>query len=46
LKTSDLRDRLTSTVDNGRVDNWRVALDGARESWLHVTGAGTYRLTW
>ena len=46
LSTSDLRDRLTSTVDNGRVDNWRVALDGFDDSWLHGTGAGTYRLTW
>src|SRR3954451_13519608 len=46
LNTADLRDRLTSTVDNGRVDNWRVALDGFRESRLHGTGAGTYRLTW
>jgi len=27
--TADLRDRLTSTVDNGRIDNWRVALDGS-----------------
>ena len=44
--TSDLRDRLTSTVDNGRIDNWRVALDGFDESPLHGTGAGTYRLTW
>ena len=26
----DLRDRLTSAVDNGRIDNWRVALDGVR----------------
>jgi O-Antigen ligase len=42
----DLRQRLTSAVDNGRIDNWRVALDGFRESPLHGTGAGTYRLTW
>jgi hypothetical protein len=42
----DLRTRLTSAVDNGRVDNWRVALDGFRDSPLHGTGAGTYRLTW
>jgi hypothetical protein len=42
----DLRTRLTSAVDNGRIDNWRVALDGFRESPLHGTGAGTYRLTW
>jgi hypothetical protein len=33
-------------VDNGRIDDWRVALDGFRESPLHGTGAGTYRLTW
>jgi hypothetical protein len=46
LTGEDLRDRLTSTVDNGRVDNWRVALDGWRENRLHGTGAGTYRLTW
>jgi O-antigen ligase len=44
--TADLRDRLTSTVDNGRIDNWRVALDGFDTSPLHGTGAGTYRLTW
>jgi hypothetical protein len=44
--TADLRDRLTSAVDNGRIDNWRVALDGFKESPLHGTGAGTYRLTW
>jgi hypothetical protein len=46
LAPNDLRQRLTSTVDNGRVDNWRVALDGWRENRLHGTGAGTYRLTW
>jgi hypothetical protein len=44
--SSDLRARLTSAVDNGRVDNWRVALDGFDSSPLHGTGAGTYRLTW
>jgi hypothetical protein len=33
-------------VDNGRIDAWRVALDGFRQSPLHGTGAGTYRLTW
>jgi O-antigen ligase/polysaccharide polymerase Wzy-like membrane protein len=44
--SADLRDRLTSSVDNGRIDNWRVALDGFDESPLHGTGAGTYRLTW
>jgi hypothetical protein len=44
--SADLRDRLTSTVDNGRIDNWRVALDGFDSNPLHGTGAGTYRLTW
>jgi hypothetical protein len=44
--SADLRARLTSAVDNGRIDNWRVALDGFRSSPLHGTGAGTYRLTW
>ncbi|WP_028058890.1 O-antigen ligase family protein [Candidatus Solirubrobacter pratensis] len=44
--TSDLRTRLTSAVDNGRIGNWRVALDGFDSSPLHGTGAGTYRLTW
>jgi hypothetical protein len=46
LITADLRHRLTSAVDNGRIANWRVDLDGFRESPLHGTGAGTYRLTW
>jgi hypothetical protein len=44
--SADLRTRLTSAVDNGRIDDWRVALDGFRQSPLHGTGAGTYRLTW
>ena len=44
--SDDLRTRLTSAVDNGRIDNWRVALDGFDTSPLHGTGAGTYRITW
>ena len=44
--SDDLRTRLTSAVDNGRIDNWRVALDGFDASPLHGTGAGTYRITW
>ncbi|WP_028067327.1 O-antigen ligase family protein [Solirubrobacter soli] len=44
--SSDLRTRLTSAVDNGRIDNWRVALDGFKAEPLHGTGAGTYRITW
>ncbi|HWK25990.1 MAG TPA: O-antigen ligase family protein [Solirubrobacter sp.] len=42
----DLRTRLTSAVDNGRIAHWRVALDAWRASPLHGTGAGTYRLLW
>ena len=30
--SADLRTRLTSAVDNGRIDNWRVALDGAERA--------------
>ena len=33
--SADLRTRLTSAVDNGRIDNWRVALDGFEEQPLH-----------
>jgi len=46
LNTPDLRDRLTSAIDNGRIPNWRVALDGFGSSPFRGTGAGTYRLTW
>ena len=44
--TPDLRQRLTSAVDNGRIDYWRVALDGFKAQPLHGSGAGTYQLTW
>jgi O-Antigen ligase len=44
--SADLRQRLTSAVDNGRVDAWRVALHAFDASPLHGTGAGTYALTW
>ncbi len=44
--SDDLRTRLTSAVDNGRIDNWRVALDGFKAQPFHGTGAGTYRITW
>ncbi len=43
---ADLRTRLTSAVDNGRVDAWRVALDDAERNLLKGSGAGTYRLVW
>jgi O-antigen ligase len=44
--SADLRTRLTSAVDNGRIDNWRVARDAADAHPLKGTGAGTFRLTW
>ena len=43
---ADLRTRLTSAVDNGRVDAWRVALDDAEQNLFKGSGAGTYRLVW
>jgi hypothetical protein len=43
---TDARARLTDPSSNGRVDYWRAALDGFRQSPLHGTGAGTYQLTW
>jgi hypothetical protein len=46
VSVTDLRDRLTSAIDNGRIAHWRVAWDGFREEPLHGTGAGTYRITW
>ena len=41
---SDLRSRLTEVGDNGRLANWRVALDAASHDhpWRGV-GAGTYQ---
>ncbi|HYI38486.1 MAG TPA: O-antigen ligase family protein [Thermoleophilaceae bacterium] len=40
------RDRLTEVGNNGRVDNWRVALDMFDEARLHGVGAGTYPVRW
>jgi len=42
----DLRSRLTNPDNNGRVEQWRVAIDGFREQPLHGYGAGTYALRW
>lgn len=42
----DLRARLTDPGNNGRLDHWRVALDGYRENGLRGTGAGTYQELW
>ncbi len=46
LATSDLRDRLLSFSDNGRVLHWRVATDTFADHPLLGTGAGTFRLSW
>jgi hypothetical protein len=40
------RERLSEVGNNGRLDHWRVALEGARQSLLHGTGAGTYANLW
>lgn len=40
------RQRLTSLADNGRVDQWRVSLDGFESEPLHGSGAGTFALLW
>lgn len=46
-KTSaDIRNRLTNPGNNGRIDQWRVALDAFSAERLHGRGAGTYALAW
>src|SRR4051812_44017413 len=40
----DLRARLTTVGSAARIDHYRAALDGWRQSRLHGTGAGTYDL--
>jgi hypothetical protein len=42
----DSRERLAEVGNNGRLDHWKVALEGARQSLLHGTGAGTYANLW
>ena len=44
--SDDGRQRLSSPANNGRIDQWRVALDGFREEPLHGKGAGTFALMW
>lgn len=43
---ADERSRLTDPANNGRLDNWRVALDAFEEEPVIGTGAGTYAITW
>jgi hypothetical protein len=42
----DQRSRLADPANNGRLDQWRIALDGFEKEPLHGEGAGTYRLRW
>jgi O-antigen ligase len=44
--TADLRSRLTDPANNGRLDEWNVALDGFGQSGFHGQGAGTYQTLW
>jgi hypothetical protein len=43
---ADQRSRLTEVSNNGRVDEWRVALDAYERESLRGMGAGTYALEW
>jgi hypothetical protein len=42
----DTRARLTDLGNNGRLDHWRVAIDGFRDEPAIGNGAGTYQLLW
>lgn len=42
----DQRSRLTDPGNNGRLDQWRVAVDESRSERVHGLGAGTYTLMW
>ena len=44
--SEDFRQRLTDPANNGRLGEWRVALDGYRDSGLRGQGAGTYQVLW
>ena len=42
----DVRQRLTASGNNGRLDPWRVDLDAFAAEPLHGIGAGTFQLAW
>ena len=42
----DGRERLSELGNNGRIPQWRAAIDAFESEPLHGTGAGTYELTW
>jgi O-antigen ligase len=43
---ADLRSRLTDPSNNGRLDEWKVALDGFAHAPAAGQGAGTYQTQW
>jgi hypothetical protein len=45
-EVGDLRTRLTDPANNGRIDQWEVALNGFEASPIRGDGAGTYELRW
>ncbi len=44
--TGDSRERLTNPGNNGRLTQWRVALEAYRANPIRGRGAGTYALSW
>ena len=44
--TGDSRERLTNPGNNGRLTQWRVALEDYRANRIRGRGAGTYALSW
>lgn len=42
----DLRERLFDPGNNGRIEEWRVAINAFESEPLRGTGAGTYQLHW
>jgi len=44
--TGRVRDRLTDPGNNGRIDQWKVAIDQFERAPLAGSGAGTYELVW
>lgn len=46
IRNQGLTNRLTNPDNNGRLEQWRVALDAFSAEPLHGRGAGTYPLEW
>jgi hypothetical protein len=43
---TELRSRLSSASNQGRIEHWDAALDGYRAQPVHGTGAGTFEVLW